>query len=281
MTVEKANYPVALMCRVLEVSRSGYYASRAKVRPTAREKSDAELVDEIRRVHEKSRGTYGRPRVLAQLRRDGHDVGKGRVGRLMKDNGIKGRVRRKYRSTTDSNHSRPIAPNVLDREFAVESPDAAWCADITQMATASGWVNLAVILDLATRLVVGWSMATHMRTELIECALANALSWRAPAKTLVHHSDRGAQYASASYQALLKRHDITCSMSRKGNCWDNAPMESFFGTFKQEWAGHHWWRGLAEARASTHDYIEVFYNRQRLHSSLGYRTPEEVDRASA
>jgi putative transposase len=281
MSVEKANYPVALMCRVLEVSRSGFYASTAKVRPTPRESADAELVDEIRRIHEASRGTYGRPRVLAQLHRDGHEVGKGRVARLMNSNGIKGRVRRKYRSTTDSNHQRPVAPNLLNREFTAETPDSAWCADITQFATASGSIYLAVVLDLATRLVVGWSMASHMRTELVESALANALSWRAPAATLVHHSDRGSQYASDSYQRLLERHGITSSMSRKGDCWDNAAMESFFGTLKQEWAHHHWWRGLLDARASVHDYIEVFYNRQRLHSSLGYRTPEEVDRASA
>lgn len=281
MAVEKANYPVALMCRVLEVSRSGYYASKAKARPTPRETADAELVDEIKRIHDASRGTYGRPRVLAQLERDGHVVGKGRVARLMKQNGIKGRVRRKYRSTTDSNHQRPIAQNLLNREFSAQTPDSAWCADITQFATASGSVYLAVVLDLATRLVVGWSMATHMRTELVESALVNALSWRAPAATLIHHSDRGSQYASDSYQKLLTRHDITPSMSRKGDCWDNAAMESFFGTLKQEWAHHHWWRGLHDARTSVHDYIEVFYNRQRLHSSLGYRTPEEVDRASA
>lgn len=281
MAVEKANYPVALMCRVLEVSRSGFYASKAKVRPTPGESADAELVDEIKRIHDASRGTYGRPRVLAQLQRDGHEVGKGRVARLMKQNGIKGRVRRKYRSTTDSNHQKPIAPNLLNREFMAETPDSAWCADITQFATASGWVYVAVVLDLATRLVVGWSMATHMRTELVESALANALSWRAPAATLIHHSDRGSQYASDTYQGLLERHGITSSMSRKGNCWDNAAMESFFGTLKQEWVHHHWWRGLLDARAGVHDYIDVFYNRQRLHSSLGYRTPEEVDRASA
>ncbi len=281
MAVEKANYPAALMCRVLEVSRSGDYASKAKARPTLREAADAELAEEITQIHEASRGTYGRPRVLAQLRRDGHDVGKGRVGRLMKESGIQGRVRRKYRPTTDSNHQQPFAPNLLRRDFTVETPDSAWCADITQMATASGWVYLAVVLDLATRLVVGWSMATHMRTELVESALLNALSCRAPGATLNHHSDRGSQYASDSYQRLMERHGITSSMSRKGDCWDNAAMESFYGTLKQEWAQHQWWRGLLDARASVHDDIEVFYNRQRLHSSLGYRTPEEVDRASA
>jgi putative transposase len=270
-----------MMCRLLEVSRSGYYASLDRVRPTPREKANADMIDEIRQIHEDSRGTYGRPRILKELQRRGHEIGKGRVARLMGASGIRGRVRRKHRVTTDSEHARPVAENVLDREFAVESPDTVWCADITYIATASGWVYLAAIIDLATRMIVGWSMATHMRTELVESALLNALSWRAPAASLVHHSDRGSQYASGTYRKMLEARGIKCSMSRKGNCWDNAVIESFFGTFKQEWAHHQWWGGLGEARAATHDYIDVFYNRKRLHSSLGYRTPEEVDRGVA
>ena len=170
----------------------------------------------------------------------------------------------------------------MDRpDSYVKTPDLAWCADITEIATATGPVYLAVVLDVGTRLVVGWSLATHMRTELVECALTNALAWRRPAAEMIHHSDRGSQYASETYKDLLDAHGLVCSMSGKGNCWDNAAMESFFGTLKQEWAHHHTWRGLLDARASIHDYIEVFYNRQRLHSTLGYRTPEEVDRASA
>jgi transposase InsO family protein len=190
-------------------------------------------------------------------------------------------VRRRFRVTTDSNHKKPIAPNTLGREFAVESRDLVWCADITYIPTAAGWVYLATIIDLATRMIVGWSMANHTRTELVESALLNALTARAPASKLMHHSDRGSQYASASYQALLEQHDIECSMSRAGDCYDNAVMESFFGTFKQEWSHHHRWNGLADARAATHDYIEVFYNRQRLHSSLGYRTPAEANEDAA
>lgn len=281
MLVEKANYPIALMCRVLGVSRSGWYAWRDRTRPTPRELLDGELLARIRRIHESSRGTYGSPRVHAQLLREGLVVGEERVARLMRLAGIRGRVRRRFMVTTDSRHSRPIAPNSLERRFRQETSDSVWCADITYLWTLAGWVYLAAIIDLGTRKIVGWSMARHMRTELIECALLNALACRTPAARLVHHSDRGSQYASSSYRALLELHGIECSMSRAGDCYDNAVIESFFGTFKQEWADHHRWEGLSDARASTHDYIEVFYNRQRLHSALGYRTPDEADGAAA
>jgi transposase InsO family protein len=270
-----------MMCRVLGVSRSGYYASRACIRPSAREIRDAELLLRIRAIHEKSRGTYGSPRVHAQLVREGVEVGEDRVARLMGAAGLHGRVRRRFKVTTDSRHERPVAPNVLQRAFQAETSDAVWCADITYVPTAAGWVYLAAIIDLATRMIVGWSMASHMRTELVESALLSALSWRAPASKLVHHSDRGSQYASESYSRLLTQHGIEASMSRAGDCYDNAVIESFFGTYKQEWAHHQRWSKLIEARASTHDYIEVFYNRQRLHSALGYRTPAEADAATA
>lgn len=269
------------MCRVLGVSRSGWYASRAQLRPSEREIREAALLAKIREIHRASRGTYGSPRVHAQLVREGVDVGEDRVARLMRAAGLEGRVRRRFKVTTDSKHDKPIAPNVLNREFTAQSSDSVWCADITYVPTAAGWVYLAAIIDLATRMIVGWSMANHMRTELVESALLNALTSRAPAVRLVHHSDRGSQYASASYRLLLEQHGIECSMSRSGDCYDNAVIESFFGTFKQEWAHHHRWAGLNEARAATHDYIEVFYNRQRLHSALGYRTPAEVDIVAA
>jgi len=265
------------MCRVLGVSRSGWYDSCRRMRPTAREMRDAELLERIREIHAANRGTYGSPRVHAQLLHDGIDVGRDRVARLMKEDGLTGRVRRRFKVTTDSNHDRPVAPNTLDRVFKADASDSVWCADITYVPTAAGFVYLAAIIDLATRMIVGWSMANHMRTELVEEALLNALSWRTPASRLVHHSDRGSQYASGSYRGLLASHEIECSMSRAGNCFDNAVIESFFGTYKQEWAHHHRWSGLIESRAATHDYIEVFYNRQRLHSALGYRTPAEVD----
>ncbi len=269
------------MCDVLEVSRSGWYASCARVRPTPKELRDEELLTKIREIHSASRETYGSPRVHAQLLREGFSVGIERVAGLMQSDGLRGRVRRRFKKTTNSKHKRPIAKNVLNREFEVESSDSVWCADITYIPTAAGFVYLAAIIDLATKMIVGWSMATHMRTELIESAFKNALSWRTPADHLVHHSDRGSQYASESYQALLKRHGVECSMSRAGDCYDNAVIESFFGTYKQEWANHQRWSGLLDARTATHDYIEVFYNKQRLHSSLGYRTPAEADEVAA
>ena len=269
------------MCEALEVSRSGWYASRDRARPTKRENLDAELLGRIREIHAGSRGTYGSPRVHAQLVREGVTVGEDRVARLMQAAGLAGRVRRRFKVTTNSRHDKPIAPNMLNREFTAESSDSVWCADITYIHTAAGFVYLAAIIDLATRMIVGWSMSSHMRTELVESALLNALTSRAPASKLVHHSDRGSQYASTSYRGLLEKHGIECSMSRAGDCYDNAVIESFFGTFKQEWAHHHRWSGLIDARAATHDYIEIFYNRQRLHSSIGYRTPVEADEAVA
>jgi len=236
MSAEKANYPIALMCRVLGVSRSGYYDWCDRARPTPRELLDHELTERIRRVHTDSRGTYGSPRVHARLVRDGVEVGKERVARLMRQAGIQGRVRRRFVVTTDSKHASPVVPNTLDRQFQQESSDAVWCADITYLWTLSGWVYLAAIIDLATRKIVGWSMARHMRTELVECALLNALACRKPASKLVHHSDRGSQYASGPYRALLELHGIECSMSRAGDCYDNAVIESFFSTVKSELA---------------------------------------------
>lgn len=281
IAAEQQDYAIALMCRVLGVSRSGFYASQSRCRPTQREVRDGELLGAICTIHAASRGTYGSPRVRAQLLRERVVVGKHRVARLMRAAQLAGRVRRRFVVTTDSRHGLPVAPNTLNRQFAVPTSDAVWCADITYIPTVAGWMYLAAVLDLASRMIVGWSMADHMRTELVESALSNALAWRAPAARLLHHSDRGSQYASESYQALLAQHGIECSMSRAGDCYDNAVMESFFGSFKQEWAHHQRWAGLREARAATHDYIEVFYNRQRLHSSLGYRTPAEADAAAA
>jgi transposase InsO family protein len=269
------------MCRVLGVSRSAWYAWRSRMRPSDRELRDSELLQRVREIHAASRGTYGSPRVHAQLVRDGVEASKERVERLMRADGLRGRVRRRFKATTDSKHAEPVAPNVLKRGFTAQTSDSVWCADITAIWTASGWVYLAAILDLATRMIVGWSMARHMRTELVERALQSALSWRRPAARLLHHSDRGSQYASKSYRDLLAGHGIECSMSRKGDCYDNAVIESFFGTYKQELVFHESWNGMTDSRAATHDYIEVFYNRRRLHSSLGYRTPAEADESAA
>ncbi len=277
---EKANYPVSLMCRVLGVSRSGLYAWQHRG-PSSRETSDVALRHEIRAIHASSRGTYGSPRVHRGLRRDGIRVGRKRVERLMRQDGLRGRLRRRFRRTTDSNHSLPVAPNHLNRQFLVDAPDRVWAGDITYIRTGSGWAYLAVILDLHSRMVVGWALADHMRTELVEKALESALGQRAPSTDMLHHSDRGSQYASASYSSMLADRGITMSMSRRGDCYDNAVVESFFGSLKQELVHHVRWEHLAQARAALHDYIEVFYNRQRLHSSLGYRTPAEADQEAA
>ncbi len=277
---EKANYPVALMCRVLGVSRSGLYAW-ARRGKSARQAADAKLSEQIHAIHEASRSTYGSPRVHRGLRRDGVRVGRKRVERIMRREGLRGRIRRRFRRTTDSNHSLPVAPNTLNRQFEVDAPDRVWAGDITYIRTAKGWGYLAVILDLHSRLVVGWALADHMRTELVETALLSALGKREPSADLLHHTDRGSQYASISYRRRLKALGIAVSMSRRGDCWDNAVVESFFGTLKQELVHRASWTDLVVARAAIHDYIEVFYNRQRLHSSLGYRTPAEADQEAA
>ena len=277
---EEAHYPVALMCRVLGVSRSGLYAWRARG-PSQRAAADAALSIRIRQIHVDSRGIYGSPRVHRELRRDGVRIGRKRVERLMQRQGLRGLVRRRFRRTTDSAHDHPIAPNTLNRRFGVQGPDRLWAGDITNLRTATGLCYLAVVIDLYSRLVVGWALAEHMRTELVEAALEGALGWRRPVSKALHHSDRGSQYASEAYRSKLASHGIEASMSRRGDCYDNAVVESFFGTLKQELAHHACWQDAGEARAAIHDYIEVFYNRRRLHSALGYRTPIEVDQGAA
>jgi len=281
MEAEKANYSLSVMCRVLGVSRSGFYAWRNRPRVTPTMKSNRALLGKIRAIHSRSRKTYGSPRVHRQLRREEIRVGRNRVARLMREDALRGRIRRRFRSTTDSNHSLPVAPNTLNREFSAKSPDHVWAGDITYIRTGNSWSYLAVVIDLYSRMVVGWAFASHMRTELVEDALMAALGQRKPAPKLLHHSDRGSQYASREYRKQLAKRGIQVSMSRRGNCWDNAVAESFFGSLKQELVHHERWETPAEARAAIHDYIEVFYNRQRIHSSLGYRTPAEVDEGAA
>ena len=269
------------MCRVLEVSRSGLYAWRRR-RPAARVRRDAELRAKIKLIHTASRGTYGSPRVRAQLRHVDERVGKGRVERLMREESLRGKVRRRFKRTTDSEHVLPIAPNTLDRRFTADAPDRVWAADITYLPLVSGGVSyLAVVVDLYSRRVVGWAMAEHLRTELVLDALDVALSSREPASDLLHHSDRGCQYTSTEYRDALRQLAITVSMSRKGNCWDNAVAESFFATLKTELVYRRRWRNRIELRTAVFEYIEVFYNRRRLHSSLDYQTPAEVDESYA
>ena len=273
---EKANYAVTLMCSALEVSRSGYYASIDR-EPSKRARENAELVAEIRDVHRSSRGTYGSPRVHVELQARDFQVGRHRVARLMRDNAITARLKRPSRRTTDSEHTLSVAANHLERDFTVDGPDKAWVTDITYLWTQQGWLYLAVVLDLFSRRVIGWSMAEHLRTELVLGALKMALGQRLPSRDLTHHSDRGCQYASQAYRDVLAAHGIQCSMSRKGDCWDNAVAESFFGTLKTELVHRTRWLTRLAARTAVFEYIEVFYNRQRRHSYLGYLSPVDYE----
>jgi transposase InsO family protein len=277
---EKANYSVALMCRVLEVSRAGYYASRG--RPEShRAKANRQLSTKIHAVYETSRRTYGSPRVYLELRGGGHEAGRHRVARLMRREGLVARKKKRFRVTTQSNHSEPIARNVLARNFEVKKPNQVWVGDITYLPTADGWLYLAVLLDLHSRAVVGWAMSEYLDASLALAALRMALERRQPAPGLVHHSDRGVQYACEAYRGALAANGLVPSMSRKGNCWDNAPAESFFGTLKVELVGDRVFPSRAVARTEVFEYVEAFYNRTRRHSSLGYASPAEFERKTA
>jgi putative transposase len=264
---EKANYPITVFCRVMKVSTSGYYAFKQRG-PSPRTVANEELLTEIERVHEESRGTYGSPRMHRELAVRGHRASRGRVERLMRGNGITARRKRRFRVTTDSNHKLAIAKNKLDRKFSVEAPDRKWAGDITYIWTREGWLYLAVILDLFSRRVVGWAMDSRIDRTLVLNALDMALNTREPSSGLLHHSDRGSQYASADYRSRLDASAIQCSMSRKGNCWDNAVVESFFGTLKQEFVHRSDFATRAQARSEIFEYIEVFYNRGPVRNSV-------------
>jgi putative transposase len=273
---EKAYYPICLLCRCLAVSRSGYYAWRR--RPvSARAKQDARLKAEIAASHSTSRRTYGSPRIVRDLREEGHRVSRKRVARLMRELGLEGRRKRRFRATTDSKHRYPVAPNILMRDFDVDAPNTAWVTDITYLATLEGWLYLAVILDLFSRRVVGYAMSERIDRALVLEALREALVLRPGVRDLVHHSDRGSQYASHDYRDVLDQAGITCSMSRRGNCWDNAVAESFFGTLKMELLYELPLQTGSATRTAVADYIETFYNVCRRHSSLDYRSPVEFE----
>lgn len=245
------------MCRALEVSPAGLYAWRRRPRPSPRKERETELRGQIHDIHAASRGTYGSPRVHAELKNNDVQAGKSRVERLMREEGLRGKVKRRFRTTTDSEHALPVAPNTLDRKFEVEGPDQVWAGDITFIPMASGgFLYLAVILDLYSRRVVGWALADHMRSELVEGALDMALGARIPAPNMIHHSDRGSQYASHQIQVILKANRIQVSMSRKGNCYDNAVMESFFSTLKGEWVHYQKYETRPQARRDLFAYIE-------------------------
>ncbi len=273
---EKADFPVAVMCRALKVSRSGYY-DWAKRDPSQRAQRDAELKAKVIDIHKASRGTYGSPRIHAELLEEGERVGRKRVARLMREEKLSGTPAKRFVQTTDSKHDEPIAPNLLDRQFDVDEPNRVWAGDITYVRTWEGWLYLAVVIDLYSRKVVGWAAAEHMRTDLVLCALDTALGIRQPEPGLLHHSDRGSQYAATDYRQQLTEAGIVCSMSRKGNCWDNAVVESFFGTLKTELVYRQVFATKRRAKDAIADYIELFYNPHRRHSSLGYLSPVDFE----
>jgi putative transposase len=267
------------MCRVLEVSPAGFYVWRTRA-PSARALADERLMLNVRVSHQRSAGTYGAPRVHRDLRDKGLHVGKKRVARLMRQQGLVGRVRRRSVRTTDSAHPDPVAPNLLARQFDVQgigAMDRIWVSDITYVPTREGWLFLATVLDLASRRVVGWAMRETLEVDLALSALRMALGTRRPAPGLLHHSDRGTQYAAAEYRALLAAHGMIASMSRKGDCWDNAVAESFFATLELELIVKSEWRTRDAARRAIFRYIETWYNRERRHSTLGYRSPAQYE----
>lgn len=271
------DFAVTRMCDVLDVSTSGYYAWRDRP-PSQRDRENQDLLARIREIHEASRRTYGSPRIHAELREQGIKCNIKRVERLMRKNDIRAKQVKRYRTTTDSDHSMPVAPNRLDQDFDVEAPNTTWLSDITYIATDEGWLYLAIVMDLYSRRIVGWAMDTTLASSLTKRALTMAITQRRPAAGLLHHSDRGSQYASSDYQALLEDCDMIPSMSRTGNCYDNAPMESFIGTLKTELVHDRHYVTRSEARTDIFDYIERFYNRTRRHSALDFQSPIEFER---
>jgi putative transposase len=273
---EKVAFPIVVLCQVLGVSPSGYYASRARlVSPHARR--DEELAKRITVIHQDSKRSYGSPRVYEDLKADGECVGRKRVARLMREKRLVARTRRRFRKTTDSRHTFPIAPNLLKRDFTARGPDESWVTDITFLWTRQGWLYLAVILDLFSRRVVGWATSQSVDRHLALAALDIALAKRCPGRGLIHHSDRGSTYASRDYRKALKSRGIRCSMSRKGDCWDNAVAESFFATLKREMENIDSLESWVGANSSIGEYIDGFYNPKRRHSALNYSSPLQFE----
>ena len=276
VAAERGNHAVARLCRAIGASVSGFYAWLRAI-PAARAEAEAELRGHIGRVFAAGRRVYGAPRVHAELRREGRRHSRRRVARLMREMGLAARRGgRRAPRTTDSRHGLPVAPNLLGRHFAAEGPDTVWLVDISYIPTDEGWLYLAAIEDMATREIVGWSMADHLRADLACDALLMAIRHRQPPRGLIQHSDRGVQYASEPYQAILARHGLRCSMSRRGNCLDNAPMESFFGSLKTELVHRTTFPTREAARRAIFEYVEGFYNRRRRHSGVGFLTPAQA-----
>jgi transposase InsO family protein len=277
MEQQRRYHRVELMARVLEVSRGGYYEWR-KRQPSCRARYDEELVEEIRDIQKKlAKGRYGSPRMTAELRRRGHGVGRNRVARLMRENKLNARQGKKFRNTTMSDHKHEASPNVVDRQFRPEQPNQVWASDATYIATAEGWLYLFVIIDLYSRRVVGWAMSKSLGTKTLLKAFWMAVAGRGAPGGLIFHSDRGVQYASRGFRNVLRKKRFIQSMSRKGNCWDNACVESFFKSLKSELIGKTIFATRRMAKQAIFEYIEVFYNQIRLHSTLGYQSPAEFE----
>jgi len=270
------DYAVRALCQALGVSRSGYYAWQVR-QARGEEPQPKALLEHIRRIHKMSRCTYGSPRIHAQLKAEGFHYNRKRIARLMRLLGIVGQRKQRKVHTTNSRHNYPVAPNLLNRKFQADKANQKWVADITYIPTREGWLYLAVVLDLFSRKAVGWSMKADMTTELVEDALKMALYERQPDPGLLHHSDRGSQYASDQLRKILDDHHISVSMSRKGNCYDNAVMESFFSTLKCEWVSFQDYQTRTHASRDIFAYIAGFYNRIRLHSALEYRSPDQFE----
>jgi len=272
ITAHHDSYPVKMMCELLEVSTSGYYDS-LKPTPSARAQRRAQIAAAAEAAYRDSHCIYGYRKVHDDLEERKIDCCRETVRRVLREKGLCSRTKRKFVVTTDSRHDQPVAANLLDRDFQATAPNQKWSADITYIPTRKGWLYLAVVMDLFSRRIVGWATAASLHTTLVLDALDMALRRRAPAAGLMHHSDRGCQYAANDFQQLLADHRITCSMSRKGNCWDNAPTESFFGKLKTEWVHGVDYDDHDEANRHLFEYIEVFYNRKRKHATLGYQSP--------
>jgi transposase InsO family protein len=270
-------YPITRMCSVLEVSENGYYNWRKRGK-SQRKRDDEQLVSRIEDAYHENRGVYGSPRIHAELKGQGIHCGRKRIARLMRELNLSARKKRRQAKKTDSNHNSPIAPNLLGRDFTADAPNKKWMTDMTFIATSEGWLYLAGVIDAYSRRLVGWAMGQEHDAELVKQALHMALIQRQPGAGLLHHSDRGSEYASQSYQELLHQHHIQISMSRKGNCYDNALIESFWGTLKEECFGLEIFHTIKEVKTAIFEYIEVFYNRKRRHSSLGYLSPLEYEK---
>lgn len=270
---QRTQYPLPAMCSVLSVSQSGYRAWTHGGTPHRTRLTDVQLLALIQAIHAELKGAYGSPRMRKELRGRGFSAGKARVERLMREHRIYARHKRRYKATTDSRHTWPVAKNLLDRHFTPAAPNQVWTADITYLWTDEGWLYLAIVLDLLNREVVGWSIQSRMTADIVADALTMAWFRRRPALGLMHHSDRGSQYASGVFQNQLKEYGMICSMSRKGNCWDNAPTESWFNSFKNERVHGIRYDTRAAMTAASFEYIEVFYNRTRRHSTLDYKSP--------